>query len=238
MIKISLQQPSQDFKDQQISFIIVIVKIIEQSHDNFPDSVENPDLEEVQHIIERRDLETLIFASIETLKCNNKKCVKEEVLHLVQQFIDSEVTKEHFEELLDKLIKCHSVQIKLVGTWTCLSLLKGAQYSKSHKEFNKSLRLNEELSKFKVSVIEEFDSLKSSFLAEVDSFKKRHLISCGNDVLAENSECLIKQLQEEIKFFREQLKNKDEVIHSSLLQQLAKCDNVVIESNNVSSHER
>ena len=36
------------------------------------------------------------------------------------------------------------------------------------------------------SVIEEFDALKSSFLAEVDSFKKRHLISCGNDVLDVN----------------------------------------------------
>ena len=109
---------------------------------------------------------------------------------------------------------------------------------KSHKEFNESLRINvnEELSKFKVSVIEEFDALKSSFLAEVDSFKKRHLISCGNDVLAVNSERLIKQLQEDITFLREQLKNKDEEIHS-LLQQLAKRENVVVECNNVSSHE-
>ena len=76
------------------------------------------------------------------------------------------------------------------------------------------------MSKFKASVIEEFDALKSSLLAEVDSFKKRHFISCGNDVLVENSERLIKQLQEDIKFLREQLKNKGEVIQS-LLQQLA-----------------
>ena len=130
------------------------------------------------------------------------------------------------------------MQIKLVGTRTSLSLPKGAQYSKSHKEFNDSLRLNvnEELSKFKGSVIEEFDALKSSFVAEVDSFKKRHLISCGNDVLAENSERSIKQLQEDITFLREQLKNKDELIHS-LLQQLAKRDNVVVKCNNVSTHE-
>ena len=159
-------------------------------------------------------------------------------MNSVQESVDSEVTKEHFEELLDKLIKCHSVQIKLVGTRTCLSLPKGAQYSKSHKQFNKSLRINvsEGLSKFKDSVIEEFDALKSSFLAEVHSFKKRHLISCGNDVLAENSEGLRKQLQEEITFLRQQLKNKDEVI-DSLLQQLVKRDSVVIEYNNVSSHE-
>ena len=162
---------------------------------NIPHSVEIPDLEEVLHIIERRDLKTLIVASIETLKRNNKKCGKEEVLHLVPESVDNQVTKEHFEELLDKLIKCHSVQIKLVGTRTCLSLPKEAQHSKRHKQFNESLRINvnEELSKFKDSVIEEFDVLKSSFLAEVDSFKKRHLVSCGNDVLAENSERLIKR---------------------------------------------
>ena len=125
--------------------------MIEQSCDNISDSVEIPDLEEVLHIIEGSDLETLIVASIETLKRNNKKCDKEEVLHLVQESVDSEGTKEHFEELLDKFTKCHSLQIKLVGTWTCLSLLKGAQYSKSHNQFNESLRINvnEELSKFK-----------------------------------------------------------------------------------------
>ena len=178
-------------------------------------------------------METLTVASIETLKRNNKKCGKEEVLDLVQESVDSEVTKEHFEEVLDKLIKCHSVQIKLVGTRTCLPLPKGAQYSKSHKQFNESLRINvnEELSKFKDSVNEEFDALKLSFLAEVHFSKKWHLISCGNDVLTENSVRLIKQLQENITFLRKQLKNKDEVIHS-LPQQLAKRDNVVVECNN------
>ena len=100
-------------------------------------------------------------------------------MHLVQESVDSEVTKEHFQEMLDKLIKNHFVQIKLVGTWTCLPLPKGPQYLKGHKQCNESLRINvnEELSKFMNSVIEEFDALKSLFLAKVDSFKKRHLIS-------------------------------------------------------------
>ena len=81
---------------------------------------------------------------------------------------------------------------------------------------NNVINANEELSKFKDSVIEEFEALKSSFLAEVDSFKKRHLNPCGYEVLVENSERLIKQLQEDITFLREQLKNKDDVIHSLL----------------------
>ena len=68
----------------------------------------------------------------------------------MQESADSEVIKEHFEELLDKSIKCHSVQIKIVGIRICLSLQKGAHYSNSHKESNESLRVNvnEELSKF------------------------------------------------------------------------------------------
>ena len=90
------------------------------------------------------------------------------------------------------------MQIKLVGIRTCLSLPRGVQYWKSHN-------VTEELSKFKDPVIEEFDALKLSFLAGVHFFKKRHLFSCGNDVLAENvSEHLIKQLQEDITFLREQ----------------------------------
>ena len=124
------------------------------------------------HIAKGRDLETLIVASRETLKRNNKKCSKEEVLHLVRDFIDSEIIKDNYEALLDELIKCDSVQIKLVGIQTCLPLPKGVQQSESHKQCNESLRINVNGdSKFKDSVIEEFDALKSSFLANVDSFK-------------------------------------------------------------------
>ena len=54
------------------------------------------------------------------------------------------------------------MQIKLVGIRTCLSLPKGAKYSKSHQQCSESLRINvdEELSKFKDFVIEEYDTLK------------------------------------------------------------------------------
>ena len=94
-------------KYQQIPLIIVIVKKVEQSCDYIPDFVDIPDLEDVPHIIEGRDLETLIaasietliVASIETLKRNNKKCGKDDVLHLVQESADNQVTKEHFEEI-------------------------------------------------------------------------------------------------------------------------------------------
>ena len=164
--------------------------MLEQTCVNISNFVEIPDLEEVPDTIEGRDLETLIVASIETLKRSNKNCDTEKVLHLVQESVDSEVTKEHLEELPDKLIKCHSVKIKFVGKRTCLSLSKGVR-TQSSKQCIESLRINinEELYKFKDSVIEELNALKPSFL--VDSFKKRYLVSCCNNVLVENSERLI-----------------------------------------------
>ena len=71
---------------------------------------------------------------------------------------------------------------------------------------------NEELTKFKNSIIDEFDAIKSSFFAEVNSLKNKYLNSYSNYVSINNSERLIKQLQDNINFLRQQLKNKDEMI--------------------------
>ena len=75
---------------------------------------EVPHNDNVPHILEGKDLKTLLVASIQTLKHNSKKCGKEEVFHLVQEYVESEVTKEIFEEL-DALVESHSVKIKLLG---------------------------------------------------------------------------------------------------------------------------
>ena len=58
-------------------------------------------------------------------------------------------------------------------------------------------------------MIEVFNALKSSFFHEVNSFKDKHLNSYANDVSINNSERLIRQLQDNINFLRQQLKNKD-----------------------------
>ena len=66
---------------------------------------EAPHNNNVPHIVEGKDLETLIVASVQTLKRNNKKCGKEEVFRLVQESVESEITKEIFEERLDAFRK-------------------------------------------------------------------------------------------------------------------------------------
>ena len=147
------------------------------------------------HIVERKDLETLTVASIQTLKRSNKKCGKEEVFRLVQESVGSEVTKEIFEEWLDALVESHSVKIKHLGTRTCLFLPKLNQDSNSKENSDETLASNdtlaigenEELIKFKNSITEEFDALKSSFFAEVNLFKNKHLNSYPNDVSINNA---------------------------------------------------
>ena len=131
------------------------------------------------------------------------------------------------------------MKIKLLGTYTYLSLPKLNEDYNSKESSDETLlsndtlaiNENEELIRFRNSIIEEFDVLKSSFFAEVNSFTNKHLLnSYPNDVSINNSERSKKQLQDNINFLREQLKNKDEII-KSLLQQISKRDDIVVQSN-------
>ena len=86
--------------------------------------------------------------------------------------------KRNIKERLDALVEIHSVKTKLLGTSTCLSLPKLNQDSNSKESSNETLSSkstlsiseDEELIKYKSSIIDEFDALKLSFFAEVNSF--------------------------------------------------------------------
>ena len=97
----------------------------------------------VPHIVEGKALETLIVASIQTLKRNNKKCGEEEVFRLVQESVESKVTKEIFDERLDALVKSHSVNIKLLGTRSYLALPKSNQDNDSKESSDETLPSND-----------------------------------------------------------------------------------------------
>ena len=84
---------------------------------------------------------------------------------------------------------------------------------------------------WKVFKIRDFKNLQQETTkGTLRPYKNKHLNSSPNDVSVKVSECLIKQLQDNINFLREQLKNKDEIINS-LLQQLSKRDNIVVLAN-------
>ena len=74
--------------------------------------------------INNKDLETLIIASIQTLKRAKQKCGKEEVFNLVIDSINDDISKEMFENILMQLIDNKSVKLNIIGDRTCLSIPK------------------------------------------------------------------------------------------------------------------
>ena len=74
--------------------------------------------------------ETIIMASIQTLKRSNKKCRKDEVFELVNDSLEKEISREIFERLLYRLTKRQSVKLNALGKRTCLSLPKEFQLNK------------------------------------------------------------------------------------------------------------
>ena len=59
--------------------------------------------------------------------------------------MESEVTKEIFEERLDTLVESYSVKINLLGTRTCLSLPKLNHDSNSKESIDETLASNDTL---------------------------------------------------------------------------------------------
>ena len=57
------------------------------------------------YIVDNIELQTLILATIQTLKRNNKRCGMEEVFQLVLESLKSDFIKESFDKILDFLIK-------------------------------------------------------------------------------------------------------------------------------------
>ena len=78
----------------------------------------NPDL------FDGKALETLIIASVRTLKRGNKKCGREEVSKLVNDTLFNEICKDLFNETLDSLIESQFIKCNIINNRECLPLLK------------------------------------------------------------------------------------------------------------------
>ena len=113
-------------------------------------------------------MDTLIIGSIETLKRQKMKCGIDEVLKLVQDSLEENISRESFDKTLQFLIDNDSVKSNSVSNRVCLSIPKN---STCRNAFN----IKEELQFFKDELVKEFKRLTQAFLAEINSLK--------NDVL-------------------------------------------------------
>ena len=182
------------------------------------------------YIVDNTELQTLIIASIETLKRNNKKSGTEEVFQLVLESLDSDIDKESFDKILEFLIKNQKVKTSCYANKTCLSIPKEDQIKNIHTTDKDNLK--EDFNNFKNLMINEFESMKYSFFKEVNSFKKQLLETSEIDPTRIQSqtdninitsilERLIVQLQDQVSTLKNQLDRKDKVI-GTLLEKLEK----------------
>ena len=80
--------------------------------------------DEAPRNIEHKELETLIIASIETLKQQKMKCRIDEVRKLVQDSLEENISLESFGKTLQHLIDNNSVKSNSVSNRVCLSTPK------------------------------------------------------------------------------------------------------------------
>ena len=78
----------------------------------------------------RTKLQTLIVASIHTLKRGNKKRGNDEVFQCVSESLENEINRDFLEEILETLIQKQQVKANCYGNRTCLSIPKEDQANK------------------------------------------------------------------------------------------------------------
>ena len=166
----------------------------------------------------------LIIASITSLKKSSKKCGRNEVFDLVQSSLDSDITRQTFDELLQDMIELNAVKLQTIGERECLSLLKKEPRDldmTTNRTITDLATFQLQLDSFKSSLKEQFSSFKKSFIVEVSQFKNDFIQKQATHTDGNTTEKLFQQMEIEIFFLHDELKNKNTVINL-LLETLIK----------------
>ena len=185
-------------------------------------------------LIDGKALETLIIASVRTLKQGIKKCGREEVSKLVNDTLCNEICKDLFNETTDNLIEKHFIKCNIISSRKCLSLTKDSELhyhrirstqddSSIHKHLNPSPLLNwetnrksfpfkEELETFEIQVISE---IKNLILKKICVLKEATTRHSNIDVLTGKGETET-FYEEQLLFINQELRNKENLIISLL----------------------
>ena len=154
--------------------------------------------DEAPRNIEHKELETLIVASIETLKRQKMKCRIDEVRKLVQDSLEESISFESFEKTLQRLIDNDSVKSNSVSNRVCLSIPK-------NNTCRDGFKIKEELQSFRNELVEEFNRLTQAFFTEIKSLKSDALTT---DAPTDEHSPYISSLKEEIEYLREENSEK------------------------------
>ena len=174
---------------------------------------EMSDSESVTAISEDQ-LAFLITTSIQTLKRKKKKCGREEVYNLLNESIESKISSEAFNEILNALIENESVIINSFQNRECISLPKKSIHDIETE--TETDDINEQFRQFKNDFLDQYEDFKYKFLHEVKSYKDTILNATPNTTA--NQDQIITILLDNIKFLKDQLNQKDKVIDSVITQ--------------------
>ena len=158
--------------------------------------------DEAPRNIEHKELETLIIASIETLKQQKMRFGIDEVRILVQDSLEESISLESFEKTLQHLFDSDSVKSNSVSSRVCLSIPKN---NTCRDAFN----IKEELLPFKNELVEEFNRLTQAFFTEIKSLKSDALTT---DPPTDEHSSYISSLKEEMEYLREENRAKTLII--------------------------
>ena len=190
-------------------------------------------------LIDRKALETLVIASVRTVKRRNKKCGREEVSKLMNDTLCNKICKDLFNETLDSLIEKQFIKCNIISSRECLSFPKNSELhhrsiqftqgdSLVHEHLNpcplldsetnrKSFPFKEEFQSFKVQVISE---IKNLILKKMSILKEAITTHSSIDVLSGKAQAE-EFYQKQLRFMNEELRIKEKLI-VSLLNQLSK----------------
>ena len=152
--------------------------------------------------IEHKELETLIIASIETLKRQKAKSGIDEVRQLVQDSLEESISLESFEKTLQHLIDNDSVKSNSVSNRVCISIPK-------NNTCRDAFKIKEELQSFKNELVEEFNRLMQALFMEIKSLKSDTLTTGAP---RDGHSSYISSLREEIEYLREENRAKTLII--------------------------
>lgn len=85
-------------------------------------------------------LETLLVASINTLKRGTKKCGTDEVLQIMSEYIDNKINRKFFERILETLTQKQKVKVNCFENRTCVSVTKEDHPNKTKTNVKDNLK--------------------------------------------------------------------------------------------------
>ena len=133
--------------------------------------------------VDGKDIELLFIASIETLKRQNKKCGKDEVLALVKDSLEEAKTMGVFGKYLALSQASNSIKCNIISNRTYLSIPKHSSIPKSCTQNTSSIKNDfEDLKSIFIETLNIQTELlikqkKDLFFTETNLFKKELLTS-------------------------------------------------------------